>query len=407
MVDDCLARGLSSCLALRLSGNETDRLALLEIKARITNDPVEALTSWNETNHFCNWRGVTCGRHHKRVTVFNLECFKLSGSLSPHVGNLSFLRVLSLTNNNFRHKIPPEIGRFPRMQDIVCENNSLTGEIPSNLSRCSQLSIIAFGGNFLVGKLPEELGTFVKVKNNFKYNKVSGRIPHGIGNLANLESICFAKNQFSESIPPDVGKLRRKHLTGLLPKSLLKATDGFSSVNLIGMGSFGSVYEGVLEQGETTIAVKVLNLVRLRAYKSFISKCEALRNIRHRNLIKILSACSGFDYHRHNFKALIYEFMVNGSFEEWLHPTLQLVSQMRGQGALTFSERLNIVNDVALALDYLHHHCETRIVHYNLKPSNMLLNEDMIQIALHNHSNNNFQIALHLSITLPSYSKNG
>ncbi|XP_070663198.1 probable LRR receptor-like serine/threonine-protein kinase At3g47570 [Malus domestica] len=87
------------------------------------------------------------------------------------------------------------------------------------------------------------------------------------------------------------------------------------------MGSFGSVYKGLLDQGETTIATKVLNLDRHRASKSFIAECEALKNIRHRNLVKVVSACSRFDYRGSNFKALVYEFMANGSLEEWLHPT--------------------------------------------------------------------------------------
>ncbi|KAB2614558.1 LRR receptor-like serine/threonine-protein kinase [Pyrus ussuriensis x Pyrus communis] len=161
-------------------------------------------------------------------------------------------------------------------------------------------------------------------------------------------------------------------------QSLLKATNGFSSTNLVGMGSFGSVYIGILEQGETTVAVKVLNLVRRGAYKSFIAECEAFKNIRHRNLVKVLSVCSGCDYRGHDFKALIYEFMVNGSLEEWLYPIHTIGETNERPRSLTISQRLNIVIDVAMALDYLHHHCETPIVHCDLKPSNILLNEDMV-----------------------------
>ncbi|KAB2597957.1 LRR receptor-like serine/threonine-protein kinase [Pyrus ussuriensis x Pyrus communis] len=161
-------------------------------------------------------------------------------------------------------------------------------------------------------------------------------------------------------------------------QSLLKATDGFSSANLIGMGSFGSVYKGLLDQVETTIAIKVLNLARHGASKSFIAECEALKNIRHRNLVKVLSACSGFDYRGSEFKALIYEFMVNGSLEEWLHPAQTSNDTNQRPRSLTFSQRLNIAIDVAMALDYLHHHCHVPIVHCDLKPSNVLLDNDMI-----------------------------
>ena len=103
-------------------------------------------------------------------------------------------------------------------------------------------------------------------------------------------------------------------------QSLLNATNGFSSTNLIGVGSFGSVYKGILNQGEHTVAVKVLNLLHHGALKSFLAECEALRNIRHRNLVKVLTTCSSVDYQGNDFKALVYEFMGNGNLDEWLHP---------------------------------------------------------------------------------------
>lgn len=67
---------------------------------------------------------------------------------------------------------------------------------------------------------------------------------------------------------------------------LFRATNGFSSSNLIGAGSFGSVYKGVLDSFEHIVAVKVLDLQQRGASKSFMAECEALRNIRHRNLVK-------------------------------------------------------------------------------------------------------------------------
>jgi serine/threonine protein kinase len=72
-----------------------------------------------------------------------------------------------------------------------------------------------------------------------------------------------------------------------------------------------------------TIAIKVLNLLRRGASKSFLDECEALKSIRHRNLVKILTVCLGVDYQANNFKALVCEFMVNGSLEGWLHPTIK------------------------------------------------------------------------------------
>lgn len=86
-------------------------------------------------------------------------------------------------------------------------------------------------------------------------------------------------------------------------KSLLKATDGFSSGNLIGVGSFGSVYRGILDQSEIIVTVKVLYLHRTGALKSFMAECETLSNVRYRNLVKLITACSSVDFQGNEFKA--------------------------------------------------------------------------------------------------------
>lgn len=70
--------------------------------------------------------------------------------------------------------------------------------------------------------------------------------------------------------------------------------------------------------------------------------------------------------------------MVNGSLEEWLHPTHTVAETIERPRSLSFSQRLTIVIDVSLALDYLHHHSGTLIVHCDIKPSNVLLNDDMV-----------------------------
>ena len=88
---------------------------------------------------------------------------------------------------------------------------------------------------------------------------------------------------------------------------------------LIGTGGFSSVYKGILDQEEANqVAVKVLNLRQKGASKSFIAECKALRNIRHRNLVKIITCCSSMDYKGNEFKALVFEYMSNGSLENGL-----------------------------------------------------------------------------------------
>jgi serine/threonine protein kinase len=158
-------------------------------------------------------------------------------------------------------------------------------------------------------------------------------------------------------------------------KMLHQATNGFSLNNLIGSGSFGSVYKGVLDQEERLVAVKVLNLEKKGAPKSFVAECNVLRNVRHRNLIKILTCCSSINYNGDEFKALVFEFMTNGNLDMWLHPMTDSENQSKNLSVL---QRLIIAIDVASALNYLHDHCEQQIIHCDLKPSNILLDNEMI-----------------------------
>ncbi|CAN1295321.1 Probable LRR receptor-like serine/threonine-protein kinase At3g47570 [Linum perenne] len=782
-----------------LLSNETDRLALLEFKSKISSDPLGILSSWNDSVHFCEWYGVSCSkRHHGRVTVLDLSSRGISGPISPHVGNLSFLKFLCLYNNSFTGEIPPEIGRLRRLEQLRLYNNSLDGsipfafgnlsslivfdggrnqlsgrvpntlgrlnsltelylnfnnlscEIPASIFNLTSLTLLSFGFNYqLHGNLPSDLGIslpnleyfdvaynqftgsipssisnstnlglleannnyftgsmpsmensnklmWVQISNNslgsglandlsflssftnatslevlsasnnylsgtipsnignlksleildLHKNKLSGRIPFSIGNLTKLFQLDISSNRLRGTIPSNIGKLKsleRLHLynnklsghipssmgnltklieldisdnyfsgkipvsiqkcqkitllrlshnnlsgvipqqlwsltslsisldlsgnrfTGALPvevgnlknlesldishnmlsgnipisfgscislqglnlqgnrlqgiipssfsslrgiqwldlssnnlsgqipkflenmdisifvnlshnnfdgevptqgvfrnssivsvvgnsklcggvaalqlppctftrhskkklglkwkivistissllfltfigsccfillikqrrrrdkrrrhdksstddpkllqlsyQRLFKATDGFSSANQIGVGSFGSVYKGVLNEiGEASIniAVKVFNLQRRGASKSFMAECEALKNIRHKNLVRIVTVCSSIDHEGNDFKALIYEFLASGSLEDWLH---------RPTRSLNFVQRLNVAIDIASAVDYLHNNCGTPIVHCDLKPSNVLLDEDMV-----------------------------
>ncbi|XP_058110114.1 probable LRR receptor-like serine/threonine-protein kinase At3g47570 [Magnolia sinica] len=177
-----------------------------------------------------------------------------------------------------------------------------------------------------------------------------------------------------------VNKLRRKDFAvpsaedsfmNLSYAELSKATGGFSSANLLGTGRSGTVYKGFLDRYKTIVAVKVFNLERRGAMRGFMSECETMGNIRHRNIIRILTCCSSIDFKGNDFKALVYEYMPNGSLDKWLHSD----GQEQLQRNLNFLQRLNIAIDVASALIYLYRRL---IIHRDLKPSNILLDNDMI-----------------------------
>ncbi|PKI62121.1 hypothetical protein CRG98_017494 [Punica granatum] len=104
-----------------------------------------------------------------------------------------------------------------------------------------------------------------------------------------------------------------------------------------------------------------------------MAESDVLRNIWHRSLVKIITSCSGIDFRGEDFKALVYEFMPNGSLDRWLHPVPCEIGGADDNTSLSVTQRFNKAIDVAAALDYLPHQCQTPIVHSDLKPSNVLL----------------------------------
>ena len=81
----------SKSATVPIFANETDRLALLDFKNGITQDPLQIMSSWNDSVHFCNWIGVTCSPSNKTLMVLDLAAKRLAGSISPSIGNLTYL----------------------------------------------------------------------------------------------------------------------------------------------------------------------------------------------------------------------------------------------------------------------------------------------------------------------------
>uniref|UniRef100_A0A7N2MKH7 non-specific serine/threonine protein kinase n=1 Tax=Quercus lobata TaxID=97700 RepID=A0A7N2MKH7_QUELO len=330
----------------------------------------------------------------------------LFGKIQESLGSCVKLEFLAMRRNHFQGIIPPSLASLRGLRSLDLSNNNLSGEIPKILENFVFLQILNLSYNHFEGEVPID-GVFknmsaTSIRGNdklcggmpkfqfpkCKYEKskkrkltltlklmisiFSGLI--GVSLVLSLLLLFCLRKKRKENISSDLGNF----VLNLSYQSLLKATNGFSSTNLIGVGSFGSVYKGILDEGRHTVAIKVFNLLHHEASKSFKIECEALRNIRHRNLVKVLTSCSSIDYQGHDFKALVMEIMGNGNLDEWLHPTPRINETLEEPRNLSLLQRLNIAIDVANALDYLHHHCQTPIVHCDLKPSNVLIDDEMI-----------------------------
>ncbi|KAH1063607.1 hypothetical protein J1N35_028594 [Gossypium stocksii] len=157
--------------------------------------------------------------------------------------------------------------------------------------------------------------------------------------------------------------LSLKTLRRISHYELSQATNGFEESNMLGFGSFGYVYKGRLSDG-MEVAIKVFNLQIEGAFQSFDIECDAMRNIVHRNIVKVITCCLSVD-----FKALVFDYMSNGNLEKWLHSN---------NCFLDIIQRVDIMIDVAAALEHLHNEHPTPVIHCDLKPSNILLDEDMV-----------------------------
>ncbi|CAN7006004.1 unnamed protein product [Brassica rapa subsp. trilocularis] len=352
----------------------------------------------------------------------------LTGSLPEDVGRLENLFGLSVAHNKLSGKLPETLGKCLSMKKLHLQGNSFEVIIP-DISGLVGIKEADFSSNNLSGRIPEYLAHFRFLEYlNLSFNNFEGNVPtEGKFKNATIVSVfgnknlcggilelklkpCFTKPPRNSRKKLVIGvsmgislllllliasvslcwlKSRKKKNTDEATLSTLgafheiisygdlrNATDGFSSSNLIGSGSFGTVFKAFLPAENKVVAVKVLNMQRRGAMRSFMAECESLKDIRHRNLVKLLTACSSIDFQGNEFRALIYEYMPNGSLDIWLHPK-EMEDISRPSRTLTLLERLNIVIDVASVLEYLHLSCHEAIAHCDLKPSNVLLDDDL------------------------------
>ncbi|XP_054778397.1 leucine-rich repeat receptor-like serine/threonine-protein kinase SKM1 [Prosopis cineraria] len=253
-----LLQYLMTSLALTDTNITTDKYALLAFKSSITSDPYNFLANWSVSSSPCNWVGVTCiNAHHVRVHSLKLAGMDLKGTISPQLGNLSFLVEVDLSNNNLNGQIPAElvklhrlrlfnlsyndfhgqvptwIGDLSTLEHLNLQNNTFDGSIPPSLFNLTRLEILDWNSNLIEGTIPVEIGRLERLKIlRLSRNKLLGIISQTISNLSSLELLHLSYNTFSGDIPNEVGDLSQlktlylgvNQLVGSIPSSLFNSS---------------------------------------------------------------------------------------------------------------------------------------------------------------------------------------
>ncbi|XP_059636367.1 probable serine/threonine-protein kinase At1g01540 [Cornus florida] len=180
-----------------------------------------------------------------------------------------------------------------------------------------------------------------------------GGSSHGSGEARSGDQVAVAV--------PEVSHLGWGHWYTL--RELEVSTNGFAHENVIGEGGYGIVYHGVLEDN-TRVAVKNLLNNRGQAEKEFKVEVEAIGRVRHKNLVRLLGYCVEGAH-----RMLVYEYVDNGNLEQWLH------GDVGPSSPLTWDIRMNIIVGTAKGLTYLHEGLEPKVVHRDIKSSNILLDK--------------------------------
>ncbi|KAL8519107.1 hypothetical protein ACS0TY_010154 [Phlomoides rotata] len=412
------------------SGVNYEVVALISIKSDL-HDPYNVLENWDANSvDPCSWRMVTCSQD-GYVSALGLPSLSLSGTLSPGIGNLSYLQSVLLQNNEITGSIPDVIGNLEKLQTLDLSNNKLTGEIPTSLGGLDNLNYLRLNNNSLSGTIPDSLSkveslTLVDLSfNNFSGSlpKVSARTFKIVGNPL----ICgqTSKNNCSVvypeplSFPPDAVKDQSKsgarhHVAIVLGASFGGVFSIFIIVGLIVWWRYRrnqQIFFDVNEQYDPEV-----RLGHLRRY-SFKELRVATDHFNSKNILgkggfgvvykgrlnngtivavkrlKDYNAVGGeiqfqteielisLAVHRNllrlwgccsteNERLLIYPYMSNGSVAS------RLKDHINGRPVLDWSRRKKIALGTARGLVYLHEQCDPKIIHRDVKAANILLDED-------------------------------
>ncbi|XP_015163946.1 LRR receptor-like serine/threonine-protein kinase EFR [Solanum tuberosum] len=271
------------------------------------------------------------------LKLLSISFNNITGDIPRNIDCLSKLKMFLVGDNPIKGTIPTSLGNISTLQYLYCENNRIVGQISPELGKLSNLRELFFDNNYnLIGQIRKAIFNISSLEViDFSFNNLSSRIPTTTGlHLPNIKQLILGDNQLEGEIPLFITNASKLRILGFVFKCIVRrkespkyveqvleigtrhlvsyheiqrATNNFDESNLIGEGSSGSVYKGTLSSG-TAVAIKVLDLENEKVCKRFDTECEVMRNVRHRNLVPVITTCSN-DY----IRAFVLRYTPNGS----------------------------------------------------------------------------------------------
>ncbi|KAG0462611.1 hypothetical protein HPP92_021087 [Vanilla planifolia] len=307
--------------------------------------------------------------------LINLKKLDLHNtSLTGEIMNLGSLQELEVLNLSFNKltSFGSEFATMVSLQILDLENNSLEGAVPESLGNLKDLHLLNLENNKLQGVLPQSLN-----KENLEI-RTSGNLC-----LAFSSSTCNGHGNHTSIETPQFTVIDTKKSSAHMQKAIIIGLVGISCALLLvtvaavifwrkrmrkgchRKWGFGSVYLGKLSDGKL-VAVKVRSDKTQLGAESFINEVHLLSQIRHPNLVYL----EGFCYESKQ-QILVYEHLSLGSLAD------NLYGSKSKKTTLNWARRLKIAVDAARGLEYLHNGGNARIIHRDVKSSNILLDLDM------------------------------
>ncbi|KAJ4710757.1 putative Receptor-like protein kinase 2 [Melia azedarach] len=372
----------------------------------------------------------------KSIVFLDLSRNRLQGRIPASLHQLKYLRHLSLAGNNLTGGIPSSISRLRSLEVLEISSNSLSGEVPEGVGDLRNLTALLLNNNKLSGKIPSGLAHLTSLSTfNASFHNLSGSFTsngtvmncsgvvgnpffhscrtfslatssseqtnsyensqsnitapsgsrpedHGINSIE-IASIVSASAILSVLLAlvilffytrkwvPDsrVQVSESRELTvfvdigvPLTYENIVLATGNFNSRNCIGSGGFGATYKAEISP-RILLAVKRLAIGRFQGVQQFHAEIKTLSSVRHPNLVTLIGYQAS-----ENEMFLIYNYLPGGNLENFI--------KERSARAVDWRILHKIALDIASALAYLHDQCAPRVLHRDVKPSNILLDDE-------------------------------